>query len=123
MLVVSHCQVSLPNLLEAGNCLPLWSLLFKMANKTSFSITERNTCIFGADGVLCDTFRTFGHNNVEYIVSLQILQLQMNDYRYHYMFTTFVSVLCNIIQYISAYFCFFFINLPEVCKNGLNQGF
>jgi len=23
---------------------------------------------------------------------LQVLQLQMNDYRYHYMFTTFVSM-------------------------------
>lgn len=26
-----------------------------------------------------------------YIINFQILQLQMNDYKYHYLFTTFVS--------------------------------
>lgn len=27
-----------------------------------------------------------------FLLPPQILQLQMNDYRYHYMFTTFVSI-------------------------------
>ena len=28
----------------------------------------------------------------------QILQLQMNDYLYHYLFTTFVSTICYVIK-------------------------
>lgn len=35
------------------------------------------------------------HFSLKFLINvafLQILQLQMNDYRYHYMFTTFVSI-------------------------------
>lgn len=36
-------------------------------------------------------FPPAGFNLTHFVPSLQILQLQMNDFRYHYMFTTFVS--------------------------------
>lgn len=42
---------------------------------------------------ICNEMVTDYISNFFFFMSmLQILQLQMNDYRYHYMFTTFVSI-------------------------------
>ncbi len=40
--------------------------------------------------LLCDFLYT--ENSIHLLNIFQILQLQMNDYRYHFMFTTFVSI-------------------------------
>jgi hypothetical protein len=41
----------------------------------------------------------------------QILQLQMNDYKYHYLFTTFVSISKYLTEITS------FLNIPQACDH------
>ena len=48
-----------------------------------------------------------------FIYYFQILQLQMNDYRYHYMFTTFVSIV--IVVFLMLDYCFYVNLLRMVC--------
>lgn len=52
--------------------------------------------------------------NLNFLLSFsQILQLQMNDFRYHYMFTTFVSFHFIISSRLSDFFFIFISSSPS----------
>lgn len=51
-------------------------------------------------------------NTTSHAFVFQILQLQMNDYKYHYLFTTFVSPQ-NPVYYLIWRFLFFLLNLER----------
>lgn len=48
--------------------------------------------------IATQSFTKLDRSILHFFFLFQILQLQMNDYRYHYMFTTFVSTSSNYFQ-------------------------